>query len=126
MGAMALRHSRAGRTIYRQHFRPNTTNGNVRWIWESGDCYGDNGIDSNNNDNNNDVLYVRGGGVSSIQFRVFDKWGNIVFESFDMEKGWDGTYNGKLLNTGVYVYRMDATLKNGEPLFESGNVTLFR
>lgn len=81
---------------------------------------------SPNNDNNNDVLYVRGGGVSSIQFRVFDKWGNIVFESFDMEKGWDGTYKGKLLNTGVFVYRMDAILKNGQPLFKSGNVTLFR
>ena len=81
---------------------------------------------SPNNDNNNDVLYVRGGGVSSIQFRVFDKWGNLVFESFDMDTGWDGTYNGKLLNTGVFVYRMDAVLKNGKPLFESGNVTLFR
>ena len=81
---------------------------------------------SPNNDNNNDVFYVRGGGVALIHFTIFDKWGNLVFESFDMDKGWDGTYNGKLVNTGVYVYRMDATLKNGQPLFQSGNVTLFR
>ena len=72
---------------------------------------------SPNNDNNNDVLYVRGGGVSSIQFRVFDKWGNLVFESFDMDTGWDGTYKGKLLNTGVFVYRMDACFKEWTSLF---------
>ena len=57
---------------------------------------------------------------------VFDKWGNLVFESYDVDNGWDGTYKGKHLNKGVYVYRMDATLKNGQPIFQSGNVTLFR
>jgi len=81
---------------------------------------------SPNGDDNNDILYVRGGGVASIQFQVFDKWGNLVFESFDVDSGWDGTYKGKELNTGVFVYRMDAQLKNGENLFLSGNVTLFK
>jgi gliding motility-associated-like protein len=57
---------------------------------------------------------------------IFDKWGNLVFETLDIEQGWDGTFNGKPVNTGVYVYRMDATLKNGETLMESGNITLFR
>jgi len=81
---------------------------------------------SPNGDNNNDILYVRGGGVASIQFQIFDKWGNLVFESFDVDTGWDGSYKGKQLNTGVFVYRMDAQLKNGENLFLSGNVTLFK
>ena len=81
---------------------------------------------SPNNDNENDILYVRGGGIASIQMHIFDKWGNLVFETLDAEKGWDGTFNGKPVNTGVYVYRMDATLKNGETLMESGNITLFR
>ena len=81
---------------------------------------------SPNNDNQNDILYVRGGGVASIQMQIFDKWGSLVFEILDTEIGWDGTFNGKPVNTGVYVYRMDATLKNGEILMETGNITLFR
>jgi len=83
---------------------------------------------SPNNDGVNDILFVRGGGVASIQFQVFDKWGTLIFESLDINSGWDGTHkdNGKPLNTGVYVYRMDAQLKNGENLFQTGNITLFR
>ena len=81
---------------------------------------------SPNNDNENDILYVRGGGIASIQMHIFDKWGNLVFETLDIEKGWDGTFNGKPVNTGVYVYRMDAILKNGEILMDAGNITLFR
>ena len=81
---------------------------------------------SPNNDNENDILYIRGGGVASIQMHIFDKWGSLVFETLDTETGWDGTFNGKPVNTGVYVYRMDATLKNGEILMKTGNITLFR
>lgn len=81
---------------------------------------------SPNNDNENDILYVRGGGVASIQMQIFDKWGTMVFETLDTEIGWNGNHKGKPLNTGVYVYRMDATLKNGETLIETGNITLFR
>jgi len=81
---------------------------------------------SPNNDNENDILYVRGGGIASIQMQIFDKWGTLVFETLDSQIGWDGTFNGKPVNTGVYVYRMDATLKNGENLYLSGNITLFR
>ena len=57
---------------------------------------------------------------------IFDKWGNLVFEILDPDTGWNGMFKGKPVNTGVYVYRMDATLKNGETLMESGNITLFR
>jgi len=81
---------------------------------------------SPNNDNENDILYVRGAGIASIQMHIFDKWGNLVFEILDPDTGWNGTFKGKPVNTGVYVYRMDATLKNGETLMESGNITLFR
>lgn len=81
---------------------------------------------SPNNDGINDELHVLGGGVASLQLQIFDKWGTLVFETLDIELGWDGTYNGKPVNTGVYVYKMDYQLKNGENSFLSGNITLFR
>ena len=42
----------------------------------------------------------------SFQLRVFDRWGNQLFESNDPARGWDGTFKGTLMNTGLYVYHL--------------------
>ncbi len=54
------------------------------------------------------------------------RWGNLVFESKDINEGWDGTQNGKKCETGVYVYRAEVTFKNGETIVKRGDVTLVR
>ncbi len=81
---------------------------------------------SPNGDGQNDVLYVRGSAINGITiFRVFDRWGNLMFETSDINKGWDGTYNGKQVTPDVYVYYVEAPcVVGGDSLFKKGNVTV--
>lgn len=81
---------------------------------------------SPNNDEINDKLYVRGQLAGLKYFRVFDRWGNKVFETKDATQGWDGIYNGKKLNPSVFVYSLDGVCTNGREVFKRGNVTLIR
>ena len=55
-------------------------------------------------DSRNNVFHINGNNIFSARLTVFDRWGEKVFESEDQNKGWDGTYNGKPLNVGVYTY----------------------
>jgi gliding motility-associated-like protein len=63
---------------------------------------------------------------ASMRMRVFDRWGELVFESTDFESCWDGNYQGKKVNSGVFVYYFDAVLINGDPFYRKGNVTVIR
>jgi gliding motility-associated-like protein len=63
---------------------------------------------------------------ASMRLRVFDRWGELVFESSSFEDCWDGNYQGKKVNSGVFVYYFDGVLINGEPFFRKGNVTVIR
>jgi gliding motility-associated-like protein len=83
-------------------------------------------IFSPNGDGWNDFLYVRGEGITSMQFAVFDRWGEEVFYSDTPEKGWDGNYRAKQMPSGVYVYYLRALLNNGEVEELKGDVTLLR
>jgi gliding motility-associated-like protein len=81
---------------------------------------------SPNGDGQNDILYVRGEGVVSIEFIVFTRWGEKVFETTDMNIGWDGTHKGKVMDPAVFVYSLRATLINGDEVNTHGDVTLLR
>ncbi|MEX2590386.1 MAG: PKD domain-containing protein [Chitinophagales bacterium] len=99
-------------------------------VKSAGDC-GDNFYIPNtfspNKDEINDVLYVRGFGVSHLNyFRIFDRWGNMVFESKDVNHGWDGFYKGRMLSSDVFVYVMEGVCSNGQEVLKKGNVTLLR
>ena len=60
---------------------------------------------SPNGDTENDVLYVRGGAVvKEMVFRIYDRWGEMVFEGLNRADGWDGTFRGKALDPDVYDY----------------------
>ena len=61
---------------------------------DEGELYVPNGF-SPNGDGQNDVLYVRGGGVTEMSWVIYDRWGEKVFETTDPKQGWDGTYKGK-------------------------------
>lgn len=81
-----------------------------------------------NGDGANDFLYARFFGAQKLNyFRVFDRWGTLLFETEDPLIGWDGTNKeGKKLITGVYVYSLEALCFNGEKVIKSGNVTLLK
>ncbi len=59
-------------------------------------------------------------------FRIYNRWGNTLFETKDITKGWDGTYNGTPQPYGVYIYEIQAVDNTGKPVTKSGNVTLLR
>jgi len=81
---------------------------------------------SPNNDGKNDVWYVRGNDVKSITIAVFDRWGQKVFESSDINKGWDGTFKGAKLDPSVFGFYIEGLCLNNERFSLKGNVTLLR
>ena len=81
---------------------------------------------SPNGDGFNDILMVRGKAVAEMQFIIYDRWGEKVFETTDINAGWDGTYKGEPMNLAVFVYMLTGKYKNGEAIDEKGNFTLLR
>lgn len=59
-------------------------------------------------------------------FKIFNRWGEMVYSSSDINEGWNGQYKDKPQPMGVYVYTIDAILNNGKPFIKQGNVTLIR
>lgn len=81
---------------------------------------------SPNSDGENDVLYVRGQMIENMLFRIFDRWGELIFESTNRLDGWDGTYKGKQLDPDVYDYYLQATCIDGNEAIIKGNITLLK
>jgi len=79
-----------------------------------------------NGDLENDILYVRGNNITELIFRVYDRWGEKVFETTDINIGWDGRFNGRDSDPAVFVYYLEATCLGGDEFFKKGNVTLIR
>lgn len=80
-----------------------------------------------NRDGKNDVLRVRGLTDNGLKFmRIFDRWGNLVFETNDINEGWNGTYKGQLVDPGVFIYQFEAICTNGLTVTRQGNVTLLK
>lgn len=83
-------------------------------------------IFSPNSDGNNDILYVRGENIKELTISIYNRWGEKVFESNDITKGWDGNYKGKPCPVEVYVYYVNVTFSNGITEQKNGNITLVR
>jgi gliding motility-associated-like protein len=80
-----------------------------------------------NGDGVNDVIYAKGWGVKElIEFKIFNRWGELIFESNDMEVGWDGYYKGVLQNNDVYVYKIQALTWKDETQAIEGHINLMR
>lgn len=98
---------------------------NVHVIEDCGEMYVPNAF-SPNNDGHNDKLYVRGLCLQTLTFMVFNRWGEKVFETADQNVGWDGTFRGEDINTGIYVYRLEGKTYDGKGFSAKGNITLIR
>lgn len=81
---------------------------------------------SPNNDGFNDEVFVRSLDIKTMTLQIYNRWGELIFETEDQKIGWNGTSQGKELDFGVYVYRFEATLLSGEKVAQSGSITLFR
>ncbi len=81
---------------------------------------------SPNGDSNNDCFQVYSNCLKSLHLRVYARWGELVYESTDIEGCWDGTYKGEDLNTSTFVYVVEVSLLDGTTETLKGNVSLIR
>ena len=79
-----------------------------------------------NNDGNNDLFLAHVYGYSDFDFKIFNRWGNVVFETDDPNDGWDGLHLGIKQNPGVYVYMIQVTFNDGTEKVFKGDVSLIR
>jgi gliding motility-associated-like protein len=82
---------------------------------------------SPNGDGNNDVYYLHGlENAQSIEFIVWNRWGQKVFETTNASQGWDGNTNGSPNPSGVYAYQLKINMADGSSESKAGNITLMR
>ncbi len=74
----------------------------------------------------NDIFFPYTSGVIEYKFQVFDRWGELIFETEDIKQGWDGYYRDKICQEGVYVWKAYVKLNNGKEFKKTGDVTLLR
>ena len=81
---------------------------------------------SPNNDGNNDIFKVYGTSVKEVILRVYNQWGQLIFETENAQGGWDGTWNGRPQEVGVYVYVAKVTFYNNVTIKRKGTINLIR
>jgi gliding motility-associated-like protein len=81
---------------------------------------------SPNGDGVNDILYVRGAAIKTMDLKIYNRWGQLVFESTQQDVGWDGTFNGQPQPIEAYGYVLNATFIDGTSRLLKGNITLLR
>lgn len=77
-----------------------------------------------NNDFTNEIFIPSYRNIQSVIFKIYDRWGQLLFETTDMKTGWTGMVNGKSINLDVYVYVITYTGMDDETHTKRGNVTL--
>ncbi len=78
-------------------------------------------------DGNNDVVYVRGWGIKKLlEFRIFNRWGEEVFYSNDLNYGWDGYFRNKIQNIETYVFVVRVLFYNDVEKSINGYINLIR
>lgn len=81
---------------------------------------------ASSNVQSNDVFLPQLKGVSQFNMKVYNRWGELLFETNDKNIGWDGYYKGTLMPQGVYVYRLELVFDNGRRETKVGDITLIR
>ncbi|HOY32596.1 MAG TPA: gliding motility-associated C-terminal domain-containing protein [Bacteroidales bacterium] len=79
-----------------------------------------------NGDGYNDIFKVELSSRSEIEGLIYNRWGNLICRWEDPSAGWDGTYNGKSVPSGVYMYVIVSTDECGYKFNKSGTVTVIK
>ena len=69
---------------------------------------------------------IFGSCIKALRFTIYDRWGEKVFETPDSKTCWDGRFKDKLMNSGTYIYYLDATTFNGDIITKNGSISLIR
>jgi hypothetical protein len=72
------------------------------------------------------IFHPVSSGVSDYQLKIFSRLGIMVFETNDINIGWDGYFKGQLSESGVYIWKVRGSFRNGEPFVKTGDVTILK
>jgi gliding motility-associated-like protein len=75
---------------------------------------------------NNNIVLVRGYGIARMRWRIYNRFGNLVFESTNRNAGWDGKYKGQIQPMEVYAYTLEVEFTDGVRTSKKGDITLLR
>ncbi len=81
---------------------------------------------SPNNDGVNDYFTLKGEGITKFKISIFNRWGELIFESNDINKGWDGRYKDNIVQQDLYIYKIELVLFDSTKKLKSGHVTVIR
>ena len=79
-----------------------------------------------NGDGKNEVVRVIGQGIKELDFKVFNRWGQLVFATTEKGRGWDGRLSGKPQPAGTYVYAVRIKMNSGQIKEKKGTLILIR
>lgn len=74
----------------------------------------------------NSTIRVEGFGIARMTWRIYNRWGQVVFEGNDRRAAWDGTFKGQLQPVDVYAYTLDVEFTDGTKARKTGDITLLR
>jgi gliding motility-associated-like protein len=75
---------------------------------------------------NNGIVKVEGFGVGKMAWKIYNRWGQVVFATNSIRQGWDGKFKGVLQPLDVYTYTLDVEFTDGQKLRKTGDITLLR
>ena len=81
---------------------------------------------SPNGDGKNDVFLLRANYLAEIDLEIYNRWGELVFQTQNIREGWDGTYQGKEVDPDVFVYHLTVKCLDNQEYYTQGNVTVIR
>jgi gliding motility-associated-like protein len=81
---------------------------------------------SPNGDGNNDVFQIYGEGIKTVDLKIFNRWGELMYQTNNQFSGWGGTYKGVLQNPAVFVYDIQITYLDDKKTHRVGSISLIR
>jgi gliding motility-associated-like protein len=72
------------------------------------------------------VVYVRGFAIGRMNWRIYNRFGNLVFQSSSQRIGWDGKFKGVIQPMDVYAYTLEVEFTDGTRATKKGDITLLR
>ena len=81
---------------------------------------------SPNGDGLNDVFIFKGIGIKAFKVLIYNRWGELLFQTDEINNVWDGTYKGKKLQTGVYLYKVKAISYQDVAIEKAGKLNLLK
>jgi len=74
----------------------------------------------------NGTISVFGFGIGKMDWRIYNRWGQLVYQTNNRKDSWDGIFKGKLQPMDVYTYTLDVQFTDGKKLRKTGDITLLR